>query len=147
KRVGVKKKAKKKSKPKPAKRRRAGPKRNIGAEIIEGLNEAIAFERGEAADVVFHPAQVNSDAEIRRQTTAARGRQRADRKAGRVVVAAHYDAAARRVVAEMSSGLVLSIPVRAIPELKKASARKLAEVAVDELGYGLHWSALDVDVS
>jgi len=64
-----------------------------------------------------------------------------------VAVRAHYDADDRRIVVEMSSGIRIAFPVRLIPELKKATATELADVTVDELGYGLHWEALDVDVS
>jgi hypothetical protein len=87
------------------------------------------------------------DAEILRQTRAARARQRALRKAGRVATAARYDAATERIVIDFASGATCGVPVRMLRELSRATPAQLAEVELDELGTGLRWEALDADIS
>ena len=86
-------------------------------------------------------------AEILRQIAAARAHEIRERKIGRRAVSASYDRRTGRVMVELTSGFVFGFPTRAIPELATASADMLAAVAVTPGGSGLHWEALDVDLS
>jgi hypothetical protein len=84
---------------------------------------------------------------IDRQIAAARAKQSQLRNGGLVAVSARYDRASRRVLVEMSSGLLVGVPVAAIASLAGANDAQLEQVDVDELGSGLRWDALDADVS
>jgi Protein of unknown function (DUF2442) len=48
---------------------------------------------------------------------------------------------------ELTNGAVISVPVRLIPALKRASPSQVRSVEVLGRGGGLHWEALDVDLS
>ena len=48
---------------------------------------------------------------------------------------------------ELTNGAVISIPVKLIPALKRASPSEVRTVEVLGRGGGLHWEALDVDLS
>ena len=48
---------------------------------------------------------------------------------------------------ELTNGASLTVPVRLIPGLEHASAQDLRQVEVLGLGGGLHWEALDLDLS
>ena len=88
-----------------------------------------------------------SDAEIERQTAAARKRHQAKRKAGLVAVSARYDPMPPKIEVQLSSGLWFGFPIGAIHELRDATPQQIAMVRVDELGSGLVWEELDVQVS
>ena len=66
-----------------------------------------------------------SDAEILRQANEARALQREMRVEGLVAVDARYDAPSRRVLIEMSGGLLVGVPVGAIAALADASDAQL----------------------
>jgi hypothetical protein len=51
------------------------------------------------------------------------------------------------VIVEMSSGLFFGIPRKLMPELQSATDRQMALVKVDDLGSGLIWNDLDVQIS
>ncbi|MEO7522318.1 MAG: DUF2442 domain-containing protein [Gemmatimonas sp.] len=88
-----------------------------------------------------------SDAEILAQIPAARARDAQDRKQGRRATSARYDRRAERIVLELTNGFLFAFPVRAIPELRRATLVQLASVAVNRGGSALRWDALDVDLS
>jgi hypothetical protein len=48
---------------------------------------------------------------------------------------------------ELTSGYVFGFPAKLIPQLSKASPDLLGMVEVSPGGIGLHWEALDVDLS
>jgi hypothetical protein len=48
---------------------------------------------------------------------------------------------------ELTNGAAISIPVKLIPALKRASPSEVRSVEVLGRGGGLHWEALDVDLS
>ena len=48
---------------------------------------------------------------------------------------------------ELANGAAISIPVKLIPALKGASPNEVRSVEVLGRGGGLHWEALDVDLS
>lgn len=86
-------------------------------------------------------------ARILEQIDAARARETSERKEGRRAISAAYDRTTGRVMVELSSGFVFGFPTRSIPQLAKASPTVLATVEVSPGGSGLHWEALDVDLS
>lgn len=61
--------------------------------------------------------------------------------------AARYDAAADRMVVDLTNGCTFAFPPRIAQGLERATAQQLADVEILGLGYGLHWEALDVDLS
>ena len=88
-----------------------------------------------------------STAEILVQIPAARARSARENKAGRRATSARYDARTGRVMVELTSGFVFGFPAKAIPALAKATSTQLAQVEVSPAGSGLHWEALDADLS
>lgn len=86
-------------------------------------------------------------AEILAQIPAARVRETRERGAGRRAVAASYDRRTGRVMVELTSGFVLGFPPAVVPALAAATPSQLAAVEVSPGGSGLHWEALDVDLS
>lgn len=89
------------------------------------------------------PVRVPTDREIAAAT--ARGQKTA--KAGLLATSARYDASARRVVIELSTGYTVGVPIAALPELARASANELDAVEVLGAGGILHWESLDADYS
>lgn len=85
--------------------------------------------------------------QIRRQIPAARALEAHERKNGRRALSAYYDRQTRRVMVELTGGFVFGFPATAIPELAKASPDGLAAVELSPGGSGLHWEALDIDLS
>lgn len=81
------------------------------------------------------------------QIPAARARAARERAAGRRAVSAAYDAHTGRVMVELTSGYVFGFPAAAVPALARAAPDELAAVEVSPGGGGLHWEALDVDLS
>jgi hypothetical protein len=61
--------------------------------------------------------------------------------------AARYDRASERVVVELTNGCVFAFPPRLAQGLASASDEDLQQVEVLGVGLGLHWEALDVDLS
>ena len=62
-------------------------------------------------------------------------------------LSAHYDPASGRIVVELKNGCAFAFPACQAQGLEGASDHELAEVAVLGRGLGLHWEALDVDLS
>jgi Protein of unknown function (DUF2442) len=60
---------------------------------------------------------------------------------------AHYDARKSRLVIELTNGVILMLPLKLLQGLKNATASQLAKVELTPLGTGLHWEALDADLS
>lgn len=48
---------------------------------------------------------------------------------------------------ELTNGAALTLPVKLIPELRKASSRHIREVEILGRGGGLHFETLDLDLS
>ena len=84
-----------------------------------------------------------TDAEI----DAALDRGRAMRQDEPRARACRYDAATRRIVVELANGCVFAFPARLGQGLEHASDEQLAAVKILGGGHGLHWEALDVDLS
>jgi hypothetical protein len=60
---------------------------------------------------------------------------------------AHYDARKSRLVIELTNGVILMLPPKLLQGLKNATAAQLGKVELTPLGTGLHWEALDADLS
>ena len=62
-------------------------------------------------------------------------------------VSASYDKKNARVVVELTTGVVVSIPARLLQGLVNASLRDRSSVFVSPQGTALHWRTLDADFS
>jgi hypothetical protein len=62
-------------------------------------------------------------------------------------VSARYDRKLERVVVELTNGCTFAFPPRLGQGLEAATDEQLEQVEILGLGYGLHWEALDVDLS
>jgi len=60
---------------------------------------------------------------------------------------AHYDARKARLVVELTNGVILMLPPKLLQGLKGATTAQLSKVDLTPLGTGLHWEALDADLS
>lgn len=84
-----------------------------------------------------------TDAEI----DAALARGEVARRSEPRAISARYDAGADRVVVELTNGCAFVFPPHLAQGLKGARPEQLAAVEVQGSGYGLHWEALDADLS
>lgn len=60
---------------------------------------------------------------------------------------ATYDRHSRHVVVELTNGCVFSFPSALVEALRVADDDQIADVEILGRGYGLHWEALDLDLS
>jgi hypothetical protein len=60
---------------------------------------------------------------------------------------ARYDRRLGRVIVELTNGCTFTLPPRLAQGLETATPDQLAAVEVLGAGYGLHWEALDADLS
>jgi hypothetical protein len=60
---------------------------------------------------------------------------------------AHYDRLNGRIVVELRNGSAFAFPARLGQGLEDATDEQLSQVTIRRSGYGLHWEALDVDLS
>ena len=81
------------------------------------------------------------------QIDAAIERGRAIRRAEPRAVSAHYDRAAGRILVDLANGCTFAFPPKLAQGLENATDEQLAEVEILGAGYGLHWEALDADLS
>lgn len=58
-----------------------------------------------------------------------------------------YDGAFGRVVVELTNGCTFAFPARLAQGLEDATEEQLAQAEILGGGYGLHWEALDADLS
>lgn len=61
--------------------------------------------------------------------------------------AARYDRQLDRIIVDLTNGCTFAFPPRLAQGLEQADPDQLAEVEVLGRGYGLHWEAMDVDLS
>jgi hypothetical protein len=61
--------------------------------------------------------------------------------------AARYDRQLDRIFVDLTNGCTFTFPPRIAQGLEQATPDQLAEVEVLGLGFGLHWDAVDVDLS
>lgn len=80
------------------------------------------------------------------ELTRAEAAMEARRRRGHAT-AARYDASSGRLVVSLHNGVELAVPVRLVEGLADADPASLSEVEITPAGLGLHWPALDADVS
>ncbi|HEY8287746.1 MAG TPA: DUF2442 domain-containing protein [Acetobacteraceae bacterium] len=61
--------------------------------------------------------------------------------------AARYDRQFDRIIVDLTNGSSFAFPPRLAPGLGTATADQLTQIEILGTGYGLHWEALDVDLS
>jgi hypothetical protein len=61
--------------------------------------------------------------------------------------AAEYCFKERALRIELTNGATITLPVKLIPDLRRARPRDVRSVEIFGRGGGLHWEALDVDLS
>lgn len=61
--------------------------------------------------------------------------------------AARYDADQRQIIVELTNGAVFIFPPALVKTLAGVDPAALADVTVLGSGYGLHWEALDLDLT
>lgn len=84
-----------------------------------------------------------TDAEI----DAAAERGRLARLAEPRAKAARYDRRRGQIIVDLTNGCSFAFPSRLAQGLETASDEQLAEIEILGAGYGLHWEALDTDLS
>jgi hypothetical protein len=62
-------------------------------------------------------------------------------------ISARYDRASGRIAVELTNGGAFAFPPRLAQGLEAATDGQLEAVEILGAGYGLHWEALDVDLS
>ncbi|MGH7616602.1 MAG: DUF2442 domain-containing protein [Gemmatimonadaceae bacterium] len=70
-----------------------------------------------------------------------------DRAAGLRAASARYDAATDFVMTTLTNGLLLGFPASAVPGLAGATPAQRAALELSPSGAGIHWEALDADIS
>jgi len=60
---------------------------------------------------------------------------------------ARYDQGRGLVIVELTNGCGFTFPARLVQGLETATDEQLSEIEILGAGYGLHWDALDADVS
>jgi Protein of unknown function (DUF2442) len=60
---------------------------------------------------------------------------------------ARYDRQLRRVIVELTNGCSVTFPPHLVQGLESATDDQTAHIELLGTGYGLHWEALDADVS
>src|SRR5258708_22850697 len=60
---------------------------------------------------------------------------------------AYYDVGKARLVIELTNGVILMLPPKLLQGLQSATPAQLATVQLTPMGTGLHWEALDADLS
>ncbi len=81
------------------------------------------------------------------QIDAAAERGKAARRDEPRAAAARYDRKLGRVIVELTNGCTFAFPPRLAQGLEAATEDQLAQVEILGAGYGLHWEALDADLS
>ena len=81
------------------------------------------------------------------QIDAALERGALARKSEPRAASARYDRPTGRVIVELTNGAAFAFPAALLQELEAASPDQLAQVEVLGVGHGLHWEALDVDLT
>jgi uncharacterized protein DUF2442 len=78
-----------------------------------------------------------------RASRAGRRAAKTEPRAARATYRARGDA----IRIELTNGAVITLPVKLIPELKRAARSDVRSVEVLGRGSGLHWESLDLDLS
>jgi hypothetical protein len=81
------------------------------------------------------------------QIEAATERGRIARETEPRAASARYDRELGRVIVDLTNGGAFAFPPRMAQGLESATDDQLAEIEILGAGYGLHWEALDADLS
>jgi hypothetical protein len=81
------------------------------------------------------------------QIDAALERGKAARQHEPRAATARYDRQSGRVIVELTNGCTFAFPPRLAQGLETATDDQLDQVGILGAGYGLHWEALDADLS
>lgn len=81
------------------------------------------------------------------QIDAALAQGRATRQHEPRASAGHYDPQLNQVIVALTNGCTFSFPPHLAPDLQGATPEQLVQVEILGAGYGLHWEALDADLS
>jgi hypothetical protein len=81
------------------------------------------------------------------QIDAAMVRGRTARRDQPHATAARYDRTSERVIIELANGCTFAFPAKLAQGLETATGDQLSQVEILGAGYGLHWEALDTDLS
>ncbi|MGA2795634.1 MAG: DUF2442 domain-containing protein [Roseiarcus sp.] len=81
------------------------------------------------------------------QIDAATERGRIARETEPRAASARYDGQLGRVIVDLTNGCTFAFPPRLAQELESATDDQLAEIEILGAGYGLHWEALNADLS
>lgn len=84
-----------------------------------------------------------ADAQIDAAMARGQIRQQSEPRA----LSARYDRRGGKIVVTLSNGCAFSFPPHMAQGLEDASDEQLAPIEILGAGYGLHWEALDVDLS
>ena len=87
------------------------------------------------------------EATLNQQISAARGKAVAASLSEPRAEAAYYDPASDRIVVQLRFGATFSFPAKLGQGLADATPEELAKIEVTPSGIGLHWEALDADLS
>jgi hypothetical protein len=90
---------------------------------------------------------VYADAELQKQFVEATRRAAEEDRVEPRAVRASYDRKTAKVVVELTTGVVISIPHQLLQGLAEASPQDLSQVTVSPQGTGLQWRSLDADFS
>lgn len=91
--------------------------------------------------------EVYTDAELQRQFAEATRRATEEDRVEPRAVRASYDRKTAKVVVELTTGVMVSIPHKLLQGLADAAPHDLSQVTVSPQGTGLHWRSLDADFS
>lgn len=81
------------------------------------------------------------------QIDAAMERGRTTREIEPRAASARYDKQLGRVIVDLTNGCTFAFPPRLAQGLESATDDQLAEIEILGAGYGLHWEALNADLS
>jgi hypothetical protein len=81
------------------------------------------------------------------QIDAASERGRIARETEPRAASARYDGQLGRIIVDLTNGCTFAFPPRLAQGLESATDDQLAEIEILGAGYGLHWEALDADLS
>jgi len=94
-----------------------------------------------------HPTTRWIEKELRENFARASRAGRRAAKAEPRASTAVYRTKERALRIELTNGAAITLPVRLIPNLRRASPRDIRAVEILGQGGGLHWESLDVDLS
>jgi len=87
------------------------------------------------------------DTEIEKNLGPAQVRGQAAQSESVRAVAASYDAAREKIVITLSNGAEFALPPELAQGLRGATPEALGRIEITPSGFGLHWPALDADLS